>query len=164
MKTYLLSVYWKRWKTLSLSAIIMMNSCFVSQALADETLNRSASIDIYANWVRATDDELAQLRGGFMLPNGMIINFSLEKIVFLNDIEIFSSLVKFPEEGFLLQHGNQNFAENLAGSALGTVIQNSLDDQVIKAINEINIEIGNLQNLELNNNHGGIDFILPNLR
>ncbi|SDY99918.1 hypothetical protein [Nitrosomonas sp. Nm33] len=158
-----LSIQRKILKVLSLSAMLVSSS-FASPALADEALNKPVSNDLYANWIRATDDELAQLRGGFTLPNGMIINFSLERMILSNDAQLFSSFFQFPENAVLLQHGDHNLAPDSIGSTLGTVIQNSLDDQAIKTINQINIEIGNLQNLQLNHNHTGIDFILPNLR
>lgn len=159
-----LSIQRKILKALSLS-VMLVSSSFASQALADEALNKSDSIaTTYANWTRATDDELAQLRGGFVLPNGMIINFSLERIIISNDAQIFSSFFQFPENALLLQQGHNNFAPDSVSTALGTVIQNSLDDQVIKALNEINIEIGNLHNLGLNHNYSNIESVLSNLR
>lgn len=116
------------------------------------------------NWPRASDSELALLRGGFMLPNGINIDFSIEKIISLNGVETFSSFFQFPENGFLLQNGAGDLAPDLASAALNSIVQNNLDDQVISTINEINLEISNLQNLDLNDGSRVFtDQIVPNL-
>jgi hypothetical protein len=163
MSTYKLDLPQKNSKALSLfiTVVCLTIAC---QASADESSVRSvSSIDAYDNWPRATDSELAQQRGGFMLPNGVTIDFSFERIISLNGVETFSSLLQFPENGLLLQNGSHNMASDLIVSGLGNVIQNNLDDQVIKTINEINIEIGNLQNIGLHNSHGhgSMNMILP---
>lgn len=150
-------------RIMSLS-VIVIGLGFASQVMADRPSNNHDSIDIYANWIRATDEELAQQRGGFVLPNGMTLAISIEKMIFLNGVETFSSLIKFPEHDTLVQNGNQNVAPDMISSALGTVIQNSLDEQAIKVINEIGIEIGNLQNMGSYTNKSRIDFIMPNMQ
>lgn len=116
------------------------------------------------NWPRASDSELAQLRGGFLLPNGVNIDLSIEKIISLNGVETFSSFFQFPENGFLLQNGVGDLAPDLAASALNSIIQNNLDNQVISTINEINLEVSNLQNLDLNDGSRVFtDQVVPNL-
>ncbi|SFP92820.1 hypothetical protein SAMN05216419_103412 [Nitrosomonas cryotolerans] len=134
------------------------------QSLTDRALNESLSIEQYNHWILATDSELAQQRGGFLLPNGVNINFSLEKIIFLNGVEASSSFFQLPENGSLIQNGDQNLASDLTGSALNGIIQNNLDNQVIKTINEINIEISNLQNIDSNHSKVFTDFIMPNVQ
>lgn len=164
MKTYKLSIYQKILKAISLS-IIFVGVSSAGQVLANEVLNKPASINnIYDNWARATDDELAQQRGGFVLPNGMIIDISLQRVVLLNGVETISSFFQFPENGVLLQNGSENLAPDSIGSALSSVIQNNLDDQAIKAINEFNIEISGLQNIDLDNHTDTLDSILPMLQ
>ncbi len=163
MKTYKLSIYQRILKAISL-LIIFVNVNFSGQVLADEVLSESASINnIYDNWARATDDELAQQRGGFVLPNGMIIDISLERVFFLNGVETVTSYFQFGENGVLLQNGSEHMAPDSIGS-FSSVIQNSLDDQAIKAINEFNIEIGGLQNVDLDNHTNTLDSILPILQ
>lgn len=114
--------------------------------------------------IRATDDELAQQRGGFTLPNGMVVNISLERLIFLNGIETASSFIQFPIDGVLIQNGSGNLGQDLVGSVIGSIIQNSLDNQSIKSINELNIEISNLQNLDLRSSTVITDLIMPNLQ
>ncbi len=164
MNTYQLSIRQKISKAISLLIIIITVS-FAGQVWANEALNKSFYInDISDDWVRATDDELAQQRGGFVLPNGMIIDISLERTILLNGVETISSFFQFPENGVLLQNGSENLVPDPIGTALSSVIQNNLDDQVIKAINEFNIEISDLQNVDFDNQDIGIDTILPFLQ
>lgn len=164
MKTYKLSIYQKILKALSLS-IIFVNVSFVGQVLANDVLSESASTNnIYDSWVRATDDELAQQRGGFVLPNGMIVDISLERIILLNGVETISSYFQFPENGVLLQNGSENLAPDSIGSVLSSVVQNNLDDQAIKTINELNIEISGLQDVDLDSHTNTLDSILPILQ
>tara|TARA_R110002073_G_scaffold159066_1_gene314321 strand:- start:1415 stop:1903 length:489 start_codon:yes stop_codon:yes gene_type:complete len=137
---------------------------FSSQVMAEVTLNPLHSFEKQDDWVRATDRELALQRGGFVLPNGVNINLSLEKTIFLNGVETFSSFFQLPENFSLLQNGNQNLTSDLGGSTLSSVIQNNLDNQAIKTINEFNIEVSNLQNLDLKGSQVFTDLILPNVR
>lgn len=119
------------------------------------------------NWERATDDELDELRGGFILPNGVRIDLNLEKIVLLNGNELFSSYFQAPKDTLLLQNGTQNMvADSVITPAMGSFIQNTLDDQQIRTITEINIEISNLQNAEIINSDHRVftDFIMPGLQ
>jgi len=48
-------------------------------------------------------------------------------------------------------------------SGLGSVVQNNLDNQVIRTVTDVNIAVSHLKNLDLNNS-GMIfnNFILPN--
>jgi hypothetical protein len=164
METYQLSIRQKILKAISL-LIIFVNVSFTGQVLADEVLNKPAAIyKISDDWIRATDDELAQQRGGFVLPNGMVIDISLERTILLNGVETISSFFQFPENGILLQNGSENLMPDPIGSALSSVIQNNLDDQVIKAISEFNIELSNLQNINVDNHHHSLDSILPMLQ
>lgn len=146
--------------------VIFVSAGLTDRVRAEVDLNKPSSINnsIEDNWIRATDDELAQQRGGFVLPNGMVIDISLERTVFQNGVETFSSFFQFSESGILIQNGSENLAPGSIDSALTTLIQNNLDDQVIKAINDINIEISNLQNIGLDNSHPSLDSILPILQ
>ncbi len=164
VKIHQLSICQKILKAIFISTLIVTVS-FSGQAFANKELDSPAShYSISDDWVRATEDELALQRGGFVLPNGMTIDISLERVVLLNGVETISSFFQFPENGVLLQNGSDNLVPDPIGSALSSVIQNNLDDQVIKAINEFNIEISDLQNVDFDNQDFGIDSILPMLQ
>jgi len=143
---------------------ILLMICFTcaGQVTADETVPRIYDGG-YGHWNRASDSELDQQRGGFVLPNGVQIDFRLERITSINGMEIFNSLFQLPEKAFLVQNGSLNQSPELTGLGLGSVIQNNLDNQTIKNVTEINIAVSQLKNLDLNNN-GAVftNFIQPN--
>lgn len=139
-----------------------VGSSFACQALADEPPDNA--VLRFDNWERASDDELDQLRGGFVFPNGIIIDFSLERITSLNGSVVSSSFFQLPENAALLQNGSLNQSPDLAGSGLSSVIQNNVDNQIIRTVTAINIAVSNFKNLDLNN--GGMVFnslIQPNI-
>lgn len=144
-------------------AILLMAS--MSNHIMAEKRIVEHDADHFNYWPRATDEELEQLRGGFILSNGVRIDLSLEKLVFLNDQAMHSSFFQLPKDGFLLQNGAENVVSDVVTPSLSSVIQNSLDDQVIRTVTEINIEVSNLQNLDLNNNSRVFtDFVVPGLQ
>jgi hypothetical protein len=117
------------------------------------------------SWSRASDSELDQLRGGFALANGVNIDFSLERLTTLNGTVVSSTSFRLPDDAFLFQNGGLNQAPVMTGSALNSVIQNNMDNQVIKNMTDINIAVSNLKNMDLNSR--GMVFnnlILPNAR
>ncbi len=143
---------------------LLVNLAVSGDILADTGSAGNIFSNQYSQLMRATDAELAQQRGGFTLPNGMVVNISLERLIFLNGIETASSFIQFPVDGVLIQNGSGNLGQDLVGSVIGSIIQNSLDDQSIKSINELNIEISNLQNLDLKSSTVITDLIMPNLQ
>lgn len=116
-------------------------------------------------WSRASDSELDQLRGGFALPNGVNIDFSLDRVTYLNGALVASTSFQLPSNASLFQNGDLNQAPVMTGPALGSVIQNNLDNQVIKNVTDVNIAVSNLKNMDLNN-RGMVfnNFIQPNVR
>lgn len=162
MKPYKINAYRKLIR-LVLWLAVWVGSSFPCQALADETPDNT--VLRFDNWERASDDELDQLRGGFVSPNGIIIDFSLERITSLNGSVVSSSFFQLPDNAALFQNGSLNQSPDLAGLGLSTVIQNNLDNQIIRTVTAINIAVSNLKNSDLNN--GGMVFnnlIQPNIR
>lgn len=111
---------------------------------------------------RASDEELAELRGGFTLPNGINVDFSIDRIVALNGIVTFATSFRLPETLSIVQNGLNNLAPELVSPGLGSIVQNSLDNQFISSVNTINIELSNLKNLNVNNMVFNA-MVLPNL-
>lgn len=161
MKTYKFNVYRKLMKV-ALWIAVLGGSGFACQVLADEMSNISAQR--FDNWSRASDSELDQLRGGFVLQNGTNIDFSLDRITSLNGSVVSSSFFQLPENASLFQNGTLNQVPYLAMSGLGSVIQNNVDNQVIRTVTDINIAISNLKGLDLNNS-GAVfnNLIMPNV-
>lgn len=164
MKAYKFKVYGKFLRALRW-IIIGGGLSFVYPVLADGVSNIAvAQID---NWERATDSELDQLRGGFVLPNGMNIDFSMARMTSLNGVVISSSLLQLPSNTVsLIQSGTLNQSPDLVGVGLGPVIiQNNVDNQVIRNITDINIGLSQLKSLSSNNSGMFFNnYILPNAR
>ncbi|MXS86411.1 hypothetical protein ABO04_11070 [Nitrosomonas sp. HPC101] len=128
---------------------LSMLLCFVPQVQAED-INTGLSIQnaFHQEWERATDKELSMLRGGFVLPNGIHIDMSLEKLVRLNDVLVHSSSLQLPGEGVVLQAGMQNMVSgSITVPELSTFIQNTVDSQHIEALTTINLEVSNLKGI-----------------
>ncbi|TRW95884.1 hypothetical protein [Candidatus Methylobacter oryzae] len=119
----------------------------------------------FSGWERVSDSELDRLRGGFVLANGVSVDFSLDRITSLNGAVVSSSFFQTPGNVSLFQNGELNQASELSRSAgLGSIIQNNLDNQSISTINSINITVSHLKNFDFNNS--GMIFnnlMLPNI-
>lgn len=107
-----------------------------------------------AKWLKVSDIRLANSRGGFILPNGVIVNISFESRIFQNGEEISSSYFQTPNSHSLVKDGKVNIP-GLSNSQFQTIIQNDLDNQMLQTLNNINIDINNLNNINLisSNNH-----------
>ena len=137
-------------------------SGFAYQVSADEMANiADHRLD---NWERASDSELDQLRGGFVLPNGMNVDFSLARLTTINGAVVSSSFFQLPGNVSSVQNGAAlNQFPNMAGTGLNSVIQNNLDNQRIQSLTDINIAVSHLKNLGLNNSGMFFNnYILPN--
>ena len=137
---------------------------FANQGLADDVVvSAGQTLD---NWERASDSELDQLRGGFMLPNGVIVDFSLARTTTINNVEVSASYYQLPGNVLIVQNGvAQNQPGSYALSPLGTVIQNRLDNVTISNVAQMNLAISNLKSLASNNNGMFFNnYIAPNTR
>jgi len=133
-----------------------------SQVLADAT--PTLADHPFEHWERASDSELDQLRGGFVLPNGVTIDFSLERIISLNGAVVSSSFFELPSNVTLIQNGNIIQNPGLSMSGLGTVIQNNLDNQTISALTQLNLTVSNVRDFNLNNGGAIVNnLVLPGM-
>ncbi len=146
--------------------VLLLLSGFAITAYAEDMLAAlSAKNGFHQEWERATDDELSALRGGFILPNGIHVDMSLEKFIHLNDTLVHSSSVQAPQNA-ILQAGVQNLIpDSAAMPQLSTFIQNNLDSQYIEAVTKINIEVSNLKGAMANGSNHRIftEFLAPAL-
>jgi len=99
-----------------------------------------------------------------MLPNGITIDFSLERIVSLNGAIISSSFYELPRNVTLIENGNITQNPGLAMTGLGTIIQNNLDNQTISSLTQLNLTVSNVRDLHLNTGGALVNnFILPGM-
>ena len=116
-------------------------------------------------WHPVSDSILAHSRGGFMLPNGVVIDISFDKRILQNGDEKFHSFFQLPENIALIQDGQLDITSEINEDIMSTVIQNNLDNQTFQSINTINIDIKNVNNAAriFNNNGFFTQFVLPNM-
>lgn len=139
-------------KTLSLFIVMVSGSLspylFAADSPEQIELKQQASND----WKRISDEELDTLRGGFSLPSGLIVDFSFDKRIYQNGIEAFYTYFELPQNFALSRGAGSDMASNFTSMLLNSVTQNSLDNQVIKTINTVNIDISNIKNINYDSN------------
>ncbi|ANQ86192.1 hypothetical protein dqs_3164 [Azoarcus olearius] len=107
---------------------------------------------------------LDTLRGGFETPSGLRVSFGIERAVYVNGVLASVTTVNLAELGNLvgrgvalnegatvavIQNGPNGLLSStgLANGALATVIQNSLDNQSMRAITTINATVNSMEML-----------------
>lgn len=125
--------------------------------------------DLPAYWETVDDQTLAQMRGGFVTSAGgqtLELSFGIERAVYVNGELVTKTALIAPQfaGGGVpqnIQIGNVSLVQNGAGNAFSakdlmdampanvssgslTVIQNSLDNQVIKQVTTINAGVNSL--------------------
>ncbi|WP_028470664.1 hypothetical protein [Neptunomonas japonica] len=140
-----------------LMASFLENSVFAAEALDQ--------IQVGADWEKVGDAELDSLRGGFTLPSGLVVDFSFDKRVYQNGIESFYSYFELPKNTELSRSRTEisDLASDFTNMVLNSVTQNRLDNQVIKTLNTISIDISNVKNaqFDINNAHTFRDLVSP---
>ena len=104
-------------------------------------------------WAAVPATRLDRLRGGFVLPSGLLMSFGIERAVYVNGALVATSRVNVPDvaritleqanalaglqETLVVQVGEGNtFVPSSMG---GVVIQNTLNNQDIRALTTLNI-------------------------
>lgn len=107
------------------------------------------------------DSAMAELRGGFVMPDGLKVSFGIERVVMINGVLASTTTLNLTDLGKLVGTGGGNvppaIANSLAviqngpnnlftgdvinASGFATVIQNSLDNQRIQTITTINTQV-----------------------
>lgn len=124
--------------------------------------------ELGAEWRPVDPARLAQMRGGFQMPSGMMLSFGIERVVFLNGELTARIAVQIPDvaritpeqaqaladfnRGMVVQIGEGNRFDPAQGAG-GLVIQNTLDDQDIRTLTRIEVgtdTLGAYQNLNAN--------------
>ncbi|NUZ05751.1 hypothetical protein [Piscinibacter koreensis] len=124
--------------------------------------------DVVAMGERSLDD----VRGGFQTPGGLQVSFGIERAVYINDKLVTTTSLNVSDLGkvaggaaaagavtsgtgnlALVQTGNGNTVINgpLSGNALGTIVQNTLDNQKIQSVTSINATVNSMQMLKSHN-------------
>lgn len=138
-------------KPMALAAIVLVLSSHAKSLCAAAG---QGSIDSFSDWAASADTELDELRGGFMLDNGMVVDLSFATSVFINGQEQFSDRFVLASDfsidqlrGAVVNNGANNFAMSDAVMNNMTIIQNTLDNQLITMMRSIDITISNVKNV-----------------
>lgn len=156
-----------RLKIVGITTLLCLVSSFYGQAATMKLTAQEQNDDTneQKHWLPVSNAKLENNRGGFILPNGIIVDINIDKQILTNGIETFSYNYQSPDNQFLMQNGQLNISSTPDGSSLTSIIQNSLDNQVISAINTINIDIRNLNstNHQISSSDYYSLYVLPNL-
>ncbi|WP_062351056.1 hypothetical protein [Pseudoxanthomonas mexicana] len=115
--------------------------------------------ELGTEWQPVDPARLAQMRGGFQMPSGMMLSFGIERVVFLNGELTARIAVQIPDvaritpeqaqaladfnRGLVVQVGDGNRFDP-PSAAGGLVIQNTLDDQDIRTLTRIDVGVDTL--------------------
>ncbi len=106
---------------------------------------------------------LEDMRGGMLTEHGMSVNVGLQREVYVNGELVSTTTLTFNEltrllsgaaphtevggdAGLLVQTGAGNAqVMPLAAGSLATVIQNTMDNQVIRGVTQINADVTNME-------------------
>lgn len=122
------------------------------------TANAQEYGTIGPEWVAVDPLRLDALRGGFVMPSGLVLSFGIERTILVNGELVASTRISIPDvagmsgeqahalaelqDTLRVQVGASNVLEH-TGSG-GVVIQNSLDGQTIRAATTLDISVGTL--------------------
>lgn len=98
------------------------------------------------------------MRGGYVLPSGLVVSFGIERLVAVNGDVVSASRIDVPDLGRITAADAQRLAALdgtrvlqvgqgeilLPGGTAGLVIQNALDGQTIGALTTLDVKVGSL--------------------
>ena len=125
---------------------------------------RSGRSPIGAGLHAVSDRSLDKVRGGFTTSTGLQVSFGIERSVSVNGNLVAKTSFNVSEHGKVTSSpgsGNLTLVQNGAGNValigpvsaatLGTVVQNTLNDQKIQTVTAVNATVNSLQILRLQN-------------
>ncbi|TQM10685.1 hypothetical protein FB548_2889 [Pseudoxanthomonas sp. 3HH-4] len=127
--------------------------------------------ELGTEWQPVDPARLAEMRGGFQMPSGMMLSFGIERVVFLNGELTARIAVRVPDvaritpdqaqaladfnRGLVIQIGEGNRFDPTQ-TAGGLVIQNTLDDQDIRTVTRIDVGVDTLGAYQALNANGAL--------
>lgn len=116
-----------------------------------------------AEWIPVDPARLANMRGGLQLPSGLSLSFGMDRLVYVNGDLVASTRVHIPDiahmtpaeaaalvalnQGMVVQIGEGNVITQ-GSSANGLLIQNTLDNQDIRALTNLQVGVDTLGMLQ----------------
>lgn len=141
---------------------LAISACLPLPVRADD-IDSPPPLLLGQEWVPVDPARLAEMRGGLMMPSGMLLSFGIERLVYVNGELVASATLQIPDlgrmtadqasalaainEGRVVQIGEGNRIDpGAGGNAL--VIQNTLDGQAISALTTLNVGVDTLGMLQ----------------
>lgn len=113
-----------------------------------------------SEWTAIDPARLERMRGGFELPSGLSLSFGIERVVYVNGQLVASTVVSIPDiaritpeqaqhladfkRGMVVQIGDGNHFDSSGAGTGALVIQNTLNDQDIRAATQLSISVDTL--------------------
>ncbi|WP_157406505.1 MULTISPECIES: hypothetical protein [unclassified Janthinobacterium] len=133
------------------------------------------------DWTPVSEAVLDEARGGYDLGGGLVMSLGIERMASVNGTVVSSSSFSIADVSRLGQReaalvgeaaaalnllqngaGNTFIAGPMTQTAAGTVIQNSLNDQVLRTHTVINTSVNSLELLKMINFEDGLRNALSN--
>jgi hypothetical protein len=128
--------------------------------------------EVFAEVPAILQETLAEVRGGFELPEHLLASFKIERIAEINGVRVAHLVVEIPDianmtveqanalaaatDTLVIQNGpDNNFQLTDLGPA-ATVIQNTLNDQHLVALTTISVQVNSLGAFQEMNFHDGL--------
>jgi hypothetical protein len=148
-------------------------------ALAGYAVPSAAAAEPDADWIPVREEQLDQMRGGFISPGGLQVSLGIERLVSINGELVartrldISNLNHLSDEQLrqtrdalssvkLIQNGRDNIyqAAQSAQAGAGVVIQNTLNDQLIRSQTVISSTVNSASLLKAINFQGSVSDAL----
>ena len=129
-------------------------------ALAQEQARQAASA---VAWTPIDPARLMQMRGGMQMPSGLMVSFGIERVVFVNGALVANTSLRIADvsrinaeqaqalvalkEGMVVRIGDGNVLD-ATGIGNGLIIQNTLDNQDIRATTTLDVGVDTLGTLQ----------------
>ena len=132
-------------------------------------------------WLAVSHRELDTLRGGFNLGDGLMVSFGISRVAYINEQLVASTTLQFGDitrlsaqqaarlgqqlmlQPQIVQNGPGNAVQaGAVSSPLATVVQNTLNDQLVRTQTVINVSSNGLSALRNMNLQATIQSALTN--
>ncbi|MBO9715844.1 MAG: hypothetical protein J7507_03320 [Pseudoxanthomonas sp.] len=161
----------RRW--LLLASLVACAAASLQAQAAD-----GGSIPLGGEWKPIDPARLDAMRGGFQTPSGQMLSFGIERVVYVNDVLVARVSVRLPDvadidpgqaqaladfnKGIVVQVGEHNHFDP-ARVAGGVAIQNSLDNQNIRTVTNVEVGNGALGVFQAINSYGALGDVLTRM-
>lgn len=119
---------------------------------ANVGLQAPVSAASFAGSAPVPDSQLANMRGGFSFGHGIELSIGLDRLAFVNgELDVVTRFQQSGTDGIrVIQNGPGNIVDSsvldaIPSGTLGTIIQNTVDNQTISNVNVYNISVTSSQ-------------------